>query len=178
MKRIYHLGCHYTGEVFIKVAFDKGRLSFSGVIGPKKNGNATGACGQIQDEINPSELRPLAPGWTVEKVARFLELWKRWHLNDMRPGCEHQRAMGWDELPINPAVPLSTYGKHFPEQITPSWNMLTWVTRKEHPKGLLCEPCPVCGHKYGSAWLMEKVPLEVLHELSAFPETDITPAWV
>jgi hypothetical protein len=28
-------------------------------------------------------------------VARLVELWRRWHLNDMRAGCEHQRA-DWD----------------------------------------------------------------------------------
>lgn len=28
------------------------------------------------------------------KLARLVAIWHRWHLNDMRPGCEHQRE--WD----------------------------------------------------------------------------------
>lgn len=30
-----------------------------------------------------------------EKVQRIIEIWKRWNLNDMNPGCEHQKAEGW-----------------------------------------------------------------------------------
>ncbi|KKK83807.1 hypothetical protein LCGC14_2789720, partial [marine sediment metagenome] len=41
-------------------------------------------------------------------------------------------------------------------------NMLTWITRKEHPFGLLSYPCPVCGYKYGSAWLYEPLPQDVI----------------
>lgn len=76
-----------------------GRLSISGVVGPLSNGNARGSCGQIDGDIREAfEAGTLetAPGWTPETVARFLEVWDRWHLNDMRPTCEHQRALGWD----------------------------------------------------------------------------------
>lgn len=37
-----------------------------------------------------------------------------------------------------------------------------WVYPSEHPDGLLCKPCDVCGYKYGSAWLAEKLPPDVL----------------
>lgn len=100
-----------------------------------------------------------------EKVQRLSELWDRWHLNDMRPGCEHQRAAGWDKRAIDPSKPLDTYGKHFIGQRQPSWNMLAWVRPEEHPDGLLSKPCPVCGYKYGTAWLYEAVPADVLDEL-------------
>ena len=33
-------------------------------------------------------------------------------------------------------------------------------------------------YRYGTAWLKEKVPQEVLDFLVALPETDIQPAWV
>jgi hypothetical protein len=40
--------------------------------------------------------------------------------------------------------------------------MLTWVTPEEHPNGLLTKPCDVCGYKYGSRWLFEELPADVL----------------
>jgi len=53
-----------------------------------------------------------------------------------------------------------------------------WVNYKQHPKGLLSKPCAECGYKYGSAWLREEVPQEVLDFLMSLPDTDKTPAWV
>lgn len=35
---------------------------------------------------------------------------------------------------------------------------LCHVRVEEHPEGLLCKPCPVCGYKYGTAWLKEELP--------------------
>lgn len=40
------------------------------------------------------------------------------------------------------------------------------------------KPCPVCGYKYGTAWLRKEVPEDVLEFLQNLPETDKTPAWV
>lgn len=40
-----------------------------------------------------------------------------------------------------------------------------WVYPKEHADGQLCRPCPVCGYKYGSKWLAEKIPADVVAEL-------------
>jgi hypothetical protein len=53
-----------------------------------------------------------------------------------------------------------------------------WTYPNQHPEGLLCKPCPVCGYKYGSAWLFEEVPSDVLAWLAALPDTRIIPAWV
>jgi hypothetical protein len=44
--------------------------------------------------------------------------------------------------------------------------------------GLLSKPCPVCGYKYGTAWLFEEIPADVLQWLENLPDTKITPAWV
>jgi hypothetical protein len=154
----------------IKVDAD-GKLC--GVEGPMKNGNARGDCGQIKPAIVE-----LAPAWTQEMLAKFQEIWDRWHLNDMRAGCEHQRAEQWDKRPIDPSKPLNSYGKHYVGQKQDSWNMLTWLNASEHPDGLMCKPCLVCGYKYGTAWLKEEVPQEVINWLANLPETDMTPAWV
>lgn len=37
---------------------------------------------------------------------------------------------------------------------------LGWLRESEHPQGLLCRPCPVCGYKYGSAWKYFPIPAE------------------
>ena len=35
------------------------------------------------------------------------------------------------------------------------------ISQKEHPEGLLCKPCPVCGYKYGTDWLKEELPSKI-----------------
>lgn len=172
-------------RVFVKVDYRDGRLSFTGVEGPTRSGNAVGSCGQI----DLTAIDRLEKGWTQEMLRQLIAVWKRWHLNDMRAGCEHQRAEKWDELPIDPSKPLSSYGVHAPGE-SPSWNMLVWLPYiadplkaarakiKGRPNGLLGKPCPACGYAYGSAWLREDVPDEVLEWLKSLPETTVKPAWV
>jgi hypothetical protein len=41
-----------------------------------------------------------------------------------------------------------------------------WVRPEEHPRGVLAKPCPVCGYKYGTSWLYEEVPADVLRFLA------------
>lgn len=118
-------------------------------------------CGQCIDEIAgyfPNDA----------KLQSMLKVWERWHLNDMKAGCEHQRAEGWYKRPIDPSKPTDTYGKHFEGQQGSSWNLLSWVRKNEHPQGLMCEPCPTCGYKYGTAWLHEPIPDEVIAEIESW----------
>ena len=42
----------------------------------------------------------------------------------------------------------------------------------------LSKPCPVCGYKYGTAWLSEEVPERVLEFLAGLPDSPVEPAWV
>lgn len=97
IKRIEGSNC----RVFVKIEYKDGRLSFFGVEGPRRGGNALGACGQIVDELDKDVVRYL-PGWNALKVKKLQEIWKRWHLNDMRAECEHQRARGetWKTHPL------------------------------------------------------------------------------
>lgn len=96
--------------LFCKIEFRDGKLSISGVIGPKRNGDAVGGCGQVDMEFdhknkedndsrytNPIEANSLkfADGWNKTKWYKFLDIWKHWHLNDMNSACEHQEALGW-----------------------------------------------------------------------------------
>ena len=99
MEKVLRLGTSktYGGRtfsVFAKVKYDGERLSIVGVEGPLPTGNALGGCGQIHDTILGDDFVPnSAMGQPM--VDDFIALWKRYHLNDMHSGCEHQRAMGW-----------------------------------------------------------------------------------
>jgi len=53
------------------------------------------------------------------------------------------------------------------------------VLQTEHPDGLLLKPCEVCDYRYGSKWLYEPVPAQVLTFLAGLPdaEQDLPAAW-
>lgn len=94
-------------DIFCKIEYKEKKLSISGVVGPLANGNAFGGCGQIDIEFEHKDkkendnryeelIKPenfiFAKGWDKEKWYEFLHIWKVWHLNDMKAGCEHQEA--------------------------------------------------------------------------------------
>lgn len=84
-------------SVFIKIEFENGKLSITGVEGPLKSGNCLGSCGQIGKHYSEYENLNWSKGWNKTKYIQFLFLWETYHLNDMQAGCEHQRALGWDK---------------------------------------------------------------------------------
>jgi hypothetical protein len=97
MNKIIRIGCvpDYTEtfrDVFCRIKYDGSRLSISGVVGPKRNGDAHGGCGQINMSMDVATVAP-APGWTSEIIEEFFQVWNRWHLNNMRAGCQHQRLI-------------------------------------------------------------------------------------
>ena len=69
--------------------------------------------------------------------------------------------------------PLYNGDRGFEEKKT-----LGWLRPNEHPDGILCKPCPVCGYRYGTEWKTVEVPKEILDWLFALPETETQPAWV
>lgn len=173
-----------VGQIFVTIRYtNDGKLSLTGVEGPGSNGDARGPCGQIiigfkeYDARGYETLSDITPadGWTPEAIRQLFDTWEQWSGNDLTPGCEHQRAEGWSNRPIDPSKPTTAYGKHFEGQRSNSWNMLTWATRAEHPGGLLSFPCPTCGYKYGTAWLKREVPSDVVEWLRALPTSDALP---
>jgi hypothetical protein len=104
-------GLSLDGAVWIEVEWTGARLSITGVVGPKSNGDCRGSCGQCRDALDGAQIRP-AKGWSYGSIAQLQEVWNRWHLNDMRAGCEHQRELGWtyDE---HPSEPCPTCGYKF-----------------------------------------------------------------
>lgn len=76
------------------------------------------------------------------RALRIADLWDRWHLNGMRAECAHQRDA---VAAVRAAMPDYS-------QDRARWDALRAI------------PCPD-GYAYGSAWLYEPVPPEVLAEL-------------
>lgn len=215
-------------NVYIKAEYSAdGRLSLTGVEGPKSNGDCLGNAGQIEMHFNIHECQ-FAPGWSAESVNRLFTIWHRWHLNDMRAHCEHQEKLwpnmykevelihfkttvayyklskeaqagkldasayeAFTELAKRMDVYTSIRARKFLDEDAQKLidegylavdrtekKTLNWLYEYEHPEGVLCKPCPECGYKFGSKWLREEVPEEILQELRAFPDTDVTPAWI
>lgn len=154
--------------VFCRIRYKAGKLSITGAIGPMRNGDCRGSCGQIVG----AEINEYADGWTPALVSEFYAVWNAWHLNNMRAGCEHQRAEKWEDVRINPKELPDSHANRDERGI-----MAMRIRPEEHPAGLLCKPCAVCGYKYGSAWLSEDVPADVLEFLRALPGSKLVPAW-
>lgn len=141
-------------RVFVRVEFEDGRLSLTGVVGPYRSGNAAGGAGQI----NPVKVGKLDRFWTEEMVAKLNEVWERWHLNDMRAGTLAQEE--WlRENRTRVSYPESQYFRDLTDLTVAKLN-------------------PDAGYTYGSAWLVEKVPAEVIEWLEGLPVTEEAYAWV
>lgn len=131
------------GDVWVTIEWDGARLAFQGAFGPKSNGNAKGSCGQIVDDLQKQApyLKSLLRPGQIQQIAK---LWKRWHLNDMRAGSPKQMEL----LRTLRAQP-------------------DWLASYERDctaladAGLLVDD----GYRYGSEWLIEEVPAEVIDEL-------------
>ena len=161
MNKTIRLGEGPYGSIFCHIQFNAGKLSITGVEGPTRNGDARGGCGQII--MHEWEFTSYAPGWNPELVARFREVWDRWHRNDMQAGSPAQRA-------YLEAHPITNRANHY-ERARDSLRAA----------GLNPDPGYIHNGKpysYGSAWLREEVPAGVIAFLESLPDTDITPAWV
>lgn len=151
------------GNVFISIKLNDGKLSITGVEGPKPNGDARGSCGQIV--MHDWELQDYAPGFDAETVAKLRELWNAWHLNDMQAGSPAQTAY-LKANPVNYKYPECHYTKACEALTAAGLNPDPNFMHKGQP------------YRYGSAWLRVDVPADVIAWLRALPDTDITPAWV
>src|SRR5687768_3483397 len=108
--KVVHLGTVTDGNVYCKIVYALGKLSITGVVGPTRDGNARGGCGQIVMSFKESYPKcDPAPGWTKETIDQFMEIWDRWHLNGMRAGTYEQEAWVRDHHAEYPGYPVSHY---------------------------------------------------------------------
>lgn len=147
-------GCKRIASVFVTIKFDDGRLSITGVEGPKADGNAWGSAGQI--DLSSGPWVEFAPGWDAEMVAKLQVIWSDWHLNDMQAGNPQQ--MAW--LKANP-VSFTYPETHYQA-----------ATKALDAAGMNPE-----GDRYGHKWHRIDVPADVLAWLEALPETDKPSPW-
>lgn len=118
---------------------------------------------------NPRETDTYVVGQCVEEVAayfpynakarRMVEVWKRWHLNDMRTGSPSQEA--WlREHPVTFKYPDSHYEKASEALAAVGLNPDPGYTHNGKP------------YKYGSAWLTEELPPEIVAEIQSWSSVD------
>lgn len=106
-------------------------LSMSGDIWLRNRKDIT-IGGQIHDTLsNKNIYRELFI--SEEDLKTIIYIWKRWHLNNLKPNCIHQEAFNCNE--------------NFTER-----------AKQETDK------CPQ-GYKYGSKWLVEPLPEEVIEQI-------------
>lgn len=67
---------------------------------------------------------------------------------------------------------ITTHKKELPEPQKEFYTLkktekklLGWLRENEHPDGILCKPCPVCGYKYGTEWKHRDIPADVLKRI-------------
>ena len=137
----------YGRPVFLTVNWDGKRLSMTGVEGPYGSGNCSGSCGQIILSMRGARADYIPEnGIDLDKV---LEIWDRWHLNDMIAGSPAQMEF----LRQNP-VPREGYAA---------------TCERLAEVGLNPDPA-ADGYKYGTKWLREDVPAEVIEFLQSLPD--------
>ena len=80
-------------DIFIEILYENGTLRMSGAVGD--------SYGQlvIRYSTNSPHLK-FNPGWNEEKWKKLLEIWNEWHLNDLRPGCRHQKDWGKEQIDV------------------------------------------------------------------------------
>lgn len=128
-------------KIDIEITFKDKRLSISGDIWEKQRGRwVNSGGGQCYEELL-NEFPLSAP---------LVELWQRWHLNDLNAGDAVQQSY---------LRALKNTG----------WKYTSYDYACEQFKsvGLLVHD----GYKYGSAWKFEKVPARVLNELKKMGES-------
>lgn len=160
MNKIIKVGTVENRPLYCKIVYNDGRLSITGVIGPKKNYGSHGGAGQVimsfleydrRGHLTLSNITP-SQGWDYATIKRFFDVWDRWHLNDMQAGSPRQM----DYLRLHPQT---------------SYDAAVAILKGVN---LYCDE----GYTYGSAWLTEAVPADVIAFLEGLPESTTTPAWV
>ena len=145
-------------SVYCHITYNNDRLSISGVVGPLPGGNCLGSCGQIIMDWTP--IVNYAKGWTPSMVRRFLDIWDRWHLNDMQAGTPEQ---------------MDFARKYYKEHNRANYDEICNALKNAG----LYEIVQADGtlYKYGHAFLFEPIPADVVQFLEGLPVADRAPAW-
>ena len=158
MNKLLYLGRTRAGKVFVTINLKDNKLSMTGVIGPRQGGNCQGGCGQIIQELTEDQFTRCHPPWTERKIAELLDVWRRWHLNDLRAGTVDQEQ--W----------LREHAKEAEQRTTGYYE---WACEALQGAGLN----PDHGYRYGSQWLKESLPEAIERYLEGLPESEERMPW-
>lgn len=89
-------------KIKVTIDYDGKRLSITG------DGWEANSYGRLVESFGGQCVDELAAEFPA--AAELVRLWDEWHLNDMRAGCEHQRALGWRRYDDHPSEPCPTCG--------------------------------------------------------------------
>lgn len=158
---IVDLGTPKGCELFCKIELNGKRLSITGVEGPLPSGNCRGSCGQI--DMHEWNFKKLHKGWTLSLVRKFRDVWKRWHLNDMKAGTpkQEQAVKEW----------LDAGNKYEYQSVRSMLDRLNLLIDESY----IHNGKP---YEYGTAWLVEELPDSVISFLVSLPKASKEPAWV
>lgn len=147
-KIAYH-GTRKINRVTIDVRLKDGQLSISGTIW---NGRGTDciSCGQNIDEI--AKLFPLNG-----QVRRIAEIWRKWHLNHTIPGSPRQMEFVREYNRVNEG----DYSKTNYHALCKALHGADLLQDAEY----LHNGKP---YAYGSAWLRQELPADVLVEIEGW----------
>lgn len=181
-KRHIKLGTMHSGRggylpVGVEINWKGGRLSITGNIGQ-------GHWGQIYDSLTGTNANwsKMSPGWNFKRICQLKRAWKRWHMNDTISGTPDQMYVlrqvseDLDRCPDYYEVCcsiLEQVGLYRDEKYD---NRDIILSAEEYDSCVAYrERCRahgedfVWGYKYGSRWLKEDVPLEVVRWLKECP---------
>lgn len=164
--KICHIGCSSNGDIYVQINYKGGELSIIGV--------NNGGYGQIQNSIARTELKhnEFGWGWDKESVDKFIQIWNRWHFNHMNPGTpaqmiiiRHFKNLANKEDPLHMESPHAyAKKKGFDYYYDLQLYWLRSVNMESHD-----------GYKFGTKWLFEEVPKDVLEWLYGLIEAKNKP---
>lgn len=142
----YFLGEYEGGKCYLTWELKKGEkgLCFS-MCGERWESNSERQRGRERDVTECGQCCNRIAGYFPEdkRAARMVEIWERYHLNDMRAGTPGQegaikafKAMGWKYDYSEACAKLAAIGLN-----------------------------PDKGYEYGHAWLFEEIPADIIKEI-------------
>lgn len=141
-------------RVTIEVELSDGELSMVGNVWNRNETNCE-TCGQCGDTI--AALFP-----DSKKVQRIVAIWKKWHLNHMNAGTPAQSDLLSHAEPGFDAIPYPKDWYRWACEQLKAASLYVDQTAPEIYRGLRTGNM---GYVYGSAWLKEELPVEVVEEV-------------
>jgi hypothetical protein len=173
LKGRYSPGRIDGGRAFLEWELEDGRFSMSGEIWDRQGSDCVSA-GQCVDEIADSFPND-------KKLQRMREIWERWHLNDMKAGSPAQEhwlkahAADWEHYQETAREAVKA-GAEIMQHYQWAASALSGVGLNPDRSYRYTGPGAAnirdegAGYTYGSAWIKDELPPEIVAEITAWSE--------